>query len=520
MNDKTDENAEKMKFINENIIEKGYNEEEVANYSMSTLGIPFESLSLEKLKKVVEEFKDKGLTDTYKTIKLNEKKSDKKKEEKEKYKNKEKPVDIQNPLYSLDIYEFETSYQQENKLLELCRNNNFISISVTEPQKEGKTGFFSKSYMTYRIQCPQLNSDVRRTFTDFEWFRNQLLIRYPLRIIPPLIKENVLKQIGSVLKLENEEFNEERKLRYLNKFMEGLTKKKILRTSPILYEFLVLNNELFKKYQNKLNNFKYELSISMDNLLSMKGKIKCELKDDSITEANKNINKYNSLVDIYNKIDSCSANISEDFTALKNHMNQMGTLFNKLNESIKEYKCNNTEDIQKTYSDFEKIFNNWSISLGKQSDYFNIDFRETFNYIGLEISQMNLIFKKYVEYKNEYETFTSMINKKKEQLFNSKKIENWSVEPGTEEDIPSFLNDKKLAFEKMLFKENILLKEEKKRIACTIYLMNKQFDKLMKNQNERIKKYYESIKENSNIIFGHSQVLKQLIEESSDNIVK
>ena len=50
--------------------------------------------------------------------------------------------------------------------------------------------------------------------------------------------------------------------------------------------------------------------------------------------------------------------------------------------------------------------------------------------------------------------------------------------------------------------------------------MNKQFDKLMKNQNERIKKYYESIKENSNIIFGHSQVLKQLIEESSDNIVK
>ena len=158
------------------------------------------------------------------------------------------------------------------------------------------------------------------------------------------------------------------------------------------------------------------------------------------------------------------------------------------------------------------------MSVGKQSDYFNKDFKETFNYIGLEISQMNLIFKQYVEYKNEYETFTNMINKKKEQLFASKKIENWNVEPGTEEDIPTFIDDIQMAFEKMLYKENILLREEKKRIACTIYLMNKQFDKLMKNQNERIKNYYESVKENSNVIFGHSQVLKQLIEESSNDI--
>ena len=513
-----DEKSEKMKYINENIIEKGYNEEDVANFTMQTLGVPFETLSLEKLKQIVEEFKDKGLTDAYKTIKSNEKKTEKKSEEKEKSKKNEKSSNIKTLLYTPDTYEFETGYQQENKLLELYRNNNFISISVSEPQKEGKSGFFSKSYMTYRIQCPQLNSDVRRTYADFEWFRNQLLLRYPLRVVPPIMKENVLKQIGTVLKLENEEFKEERKLRYLNRFLDGLTKKKIFRTSPVLYEFLVLNSELFKKYQNKLNNIKYELSISLDNLLTMKGKIKCEFKDENIEKANKNINKYNSLYDIYNKIESCATNIVEDFSSLNTHMKQMSSLFNKVNEVIKEYQCNNTEDIQNIYSDFEKIFKNWSVSVGKQSDYFNKDFKETFNYIGLEISQMNLIFKKYVEYKNEYETFTNMINKKKEQLFASKKIENWNVEPGTEEDIPTFIDDKQMAFEKMLYKENILLRAEKKRIACTIYLMNKQFDKLMKNQNERIKNYYKSVKENSNVIFGHSQVLKQLIEESSNDI--
>ena len=504
----SNEETQKMEYINENIIEKGYNPEDVANFSMKTLGLPFDSLSLEKLKKVVEEFKDQGLNDAYKNIKINEKKEEKKNESKEKTKKNEKQI----PLYNPDSYEFETGYQQENKLMELYRNNNLISIEVSEPQKEGKSGLFSKSYMTYRVKCPQLNSDVRRSYSDFEWFRNQLLIRYPLRVIPPIQKDNMLKQIGNVLKLENDGFKEERIVRFLNQFMSGVIKKKILRTSPLLYEFLILNNDLFKKYQNKINNKKYELSISFDNLLTMKGKIKCELKEDSLTEANKGINKYNSFIDIYNKINSSISNIADDFNNLYWHMKQISLLFNKLNETIDQYKCNHTEDMKNVYTDFVKIFHNWSVSFKKQSEYFNKDFKETLNYLGLEINEMNLIYKKYNEYKNEYETFTSLVNKKKEQLFTSKNIDKWSVEPGTEEDIPTFLDDKKTAFEKMLYKETNLLKEEKKRIAGTIYLMNKQFDKLMKNQSERIKKLYESIKENAKLIFGNELILKELLE--------
>ena len=73
------EETQKIEYINENIIEKGYNPEDVANFAMKTLGVPFDSLSLEKLKKVVEEFKDQGLNDAYKNIKINEKKRRKKK---------------------------------------------------------------------------------------------------------------------------------------------------------------------------------------------------------------------------------------------------------------------------------------------------------------------------------------------------------------------------------------------------------------------------------------------------------
>ena len=158
------------------------------------------------------------------------------------------------------------------------RNHNAFQIVISEPKKEGKKGLFSKTYSTYRIQCPQLNFDVRRSYPDFEWFRNQLTIRYPLRLIPPLGKENVVKQIENILNMENEEYIELRKMRYLQRFMDSLIKRNIFKTSPILQEFLALNDELFKTYQNKLNNRKYELSISLDNMITLKGIIKISNK--------------------------------------------------------------------------------------------------------------------------------------------------------------------------------------------------------------------------------------------------
>ena len=73
-----------MDYINENIIEKGYNPEELSNFIIKTIGIPMETLPLDKLKEMTEEFKNKGLTETYKTIKLNEKNLKEKEKEKKK----------------------------------------------------------------------------------------------------------------------------------------------------------------------------------------------------------------------------------------------------------------------------------------------------------------------------------------------------------------------------------------------------------------------------------------------------
>ena len=46
----------------------------------------------------------------------------------------------------------------------------------------------------------------------------------------------------------------------------------------------------------------------------------------------------------------------------------------------------------------------------------------------------------------------------------------------------------------MLSKETNSLKEDKKALAVYIYLINKQFDKLLKNISDEISKFFDELK--------------------------
>ena len=66
---------------------------------------------------------------------------------------------------------------------------------------------------------------------------------------------------------EIEKIVENAKIKYLNYFMNSLLKKKIFRTSAILYEFLELNDSDFKKYKDLLGKYKYDLNVSFSEQL-------------------------------------------------------------------------------------------------------------------------------------------------------------------------------------------------------------------------------------------------------------
>ena len=94
---------EKQKYINENIIEKGYNPEDLSNYIARTQSMPMENLPFSRLKEMVNAFKNEQLKLSIYSVK---KPKERKKSE----------VEI---LYEPCEYDIKTDIQSNNKLLEL-----------------------------------------------------------------------------------------------------------------------------------------------------------------------------------------------------------------------------------------------------------------------------------------------------------------------------------------------------------------------------------------------------------------
>ena len=500
-----EEKIKKLNYINENIIEKGYNPEDLSNFVIKKSGIPMEHLNFEQLEQMIEQFKDQSLQDTYQTVKIKE--VGKKKEE--------SPLDL---LYSPQSYDVKTQPHQKNILLDFEEKKQLIKVTISEPKLERNGGFFSKALYSYRIVTSLLEKDVRRTYNDFEWFRDQLFYRYPLRIVPPLIRENQFNTLDLVDKNDTEKIIEEKKAKYLNNFINKLLQRKLYRTSPIVLEFLELEDKAFKKYRELLTKNKYELNIMLDNLKTFGEKIHCEIKKDDIKKADGLNKNYIKLSEIYLKLEKGISNIVNDFLLLENHMKEISNQFILLSSEFSENE--NSSKMKNIFSDLNKLFSQWSVSYGNQSKFFKDDFKFFFKYMNLETQELSHIYRNYTTFKSEYEDFTLRINKKKEELFEQKDFSKWSLQPGTESQLPMFQNNKKIAFEKMLYKETYLLSQEKKRIACTVHLLFRQYDKMLKHQSNDLEEYFKNLKEKNELVLGdaHSLIkLFSIIAEGKEN---
>ena len=402
-------------------------------------------------------------------------------------------LNLHKGLYFLEPFNFKTASQQNNKLLDFVKNKKPIQILISEPKKEVEGGFFSKALYSYRVQCPELGSDVRRTYADFEWLRNQLNIRYPLRLTPVVSKENAVKNIGKNLKSENEENYELRKIRYLKRFIDTVLNKKIFASSPILYEFLVLDNKTLEKYKNILNKKQYELEVGLNNLITVKGEVKCALEANTINDSENVIGKAISLFDLYNSIVSHVELAVNDFNNLTIHLKNISILFNKLNKNIIAYKYTNVDDMKNSFNDLKESFEKWSSNINSQAEFFNTIIKENLNYMSLELNEINQTFKGYRDYKSEYEDFTLMVKKEKEDLIN-KYISGELKKDVNKGKTPNQIKINKEAFDEMFYNKNFLLIEEKKRLCTTMHYLIRDYNKLIKIHCKKIKDINENVK--------------------------
>ena len=451
-----EEESEKQKYINENIIDKGYNPDDLNAFIIKRRLVSSERISLEDLKTEIEAFKNEQLQDTYTTIK--------------KTMPLTKKDEQLSELYSSEIFNVNYSSEPELNLIKLEKEGKRIKIIVSNGKFEKISRFFS-SQMKFicNITCEELESNIIRSLDDIEWLKNQLNEKYPLIYIPPIY----------ISKEKNKNENAQQQTRYITKFFDAVLRKKILRTSSMIYQFLILDNEKFMKYKDAINKIKFNLQFNMENFKSNKKNEEFQFSKQQIYLPEKYLNNLN-LSELYILIDDLNKSlldVSLDFKNLSTHTKELSNNFWKLvTHSIRAEQNSNIKDV---LSNFRSILSNWSLSFEKQSLFFSIECKEFFNYINCELKELNNIYLQFTKFKEDYEKIGIQLLEKKEKLFFDKKYEKWELTKEDEKNLNEFKDDFQEAKKYMCKDFTELVARQKIRVACSCNIIFKEFKKLI-----------------------------------------
>ena len=480
MDNKQQEYIIKQNYINENIISKGYNIEDLSNFVSRTRGVKVEDLPMKILMKVIEQFKNEKLSQTFASFA--DIKSDNKKQN-EKEKEKEEPLfDI---FYAPNAYELSCKSQDENPLNMLEKQNIKLTLEVTEAKKNPVKSIFGTSsyFFSYKVNCKDLNTTVYRTYQDFEWLSQKLSEQYPLRCIPPLKKFKIYE-------VEKDDTIPIR-IRYINKFLEAICRKKILRSSLLLYSFISLPDEKYNKLKAKKDVF--TLSKSMENYVTYSGKLTFDLTKEKAIYMNALSRLLSPTITNFDKLNTAIEHLANDFNNISIHTKELSEIIAVLEFEAKKLKFQ--DNIRKAYAYLSDSFYKLSSVFAQQKEIFNTDIKEYFDFMKMEYNQITSLTKEFDVCKNNYEDYITKLHEKKEALYQSKNITKWEMDPEDLTDYETLKEDKRLAYEKMCYKENIEAESMKKKLTLVINVLLSQYEKVKKYQDERITDFIDKFSE-------------------------
>ena len=474
-----EEESEKQKYINENIIDKGYNPEDLNAFIINRRAVSIEEISLKILKIEVEAFKDEQLQDTYTTIK--------------KTMPLTKKDEQLNELYSNQNIKVKYLSLPECKLTKLEKEGKKITLKISDGRYEKVGGLFSHQMkFICTITCEELESNVIRTMDDLEWLKIQLNEKYPLIYIPPIFNNSTNKK--------NNTEKPHEQTRYIIKFFNVILRKKILRISPMLYQFLTLEESKFTKYKDALNKRKFNLHLKMENFKSTKEEDEIKFTKQQIYLPEKylqklNLSEYNTLIDDLNK---SLWEVGIDFKTLSVHIKELSVIFGKIySHSI---QAEQEENLRNVYVKFRNILNHWSDSFDKQSLFFGFECKEFFTYMNCELNELNNIYTQFVKFKDDYEKVGIQLHEKKEKLFMEKKYDKWELSPEDEKKLNEFKNNFHEASNYMCKDFSTLIDGQKIRVACSCNIIFREFkrvDKYLGEQLRNLFNYFTILSENS-----------------------
>ena len=480
-----DENPEKQKYINDNIIAKGYNLEDLARSITVRTGLTINEIKLDTLKKEVEFYKTQQLKESYKVAK-------------EMKAGKVKKDDLITQLYDPEKFTLKTAKNPESALTKLESEKKRINPKIIQSSSEKKGGIIGKkmSY-SFTVSTPELKTEVQRTLEDFEFFHDVLVERYPFKLIPPIFPKN-----------KDKTYSHELHKRYLNRFLEHVSQRKILRTSPITLEFLELNNAEFEIYRKKLEANKFFCKYNMENYMTVKGMLQFDFSPEQVSVPDLYYKKLEAASSIYRNLNTTMGKIVNDLNNLGRHMRYASEAFSALTNYSRDTQQDAT--LVTCFEKLKDIFNTWSQSYDKQKFFINQNFREFFDYMNLEIKSLDIINKQFNQIKTDYEKYGFDLMQKKEKLFGGNKYNQWELSEDDMKNIEYLKSNKENAFKAMLPGMTNLVSAQKIQLAASCFILKKEYERFMKKQGEELKNYLLGLKDNNQEIISDAYAMCSL----------
>ena len=423
--------AKKQELLQKEIIEKNYDKTAFINFCMSKKenGDDLNMWTLEDLTNVVQEF--------VKYHDNNNKESSGNNTQGGEEEIKKENLEKMEKFNAEENKNFTDTKIQCRKLEKTQLNDNEIKIIIKNP-KEKEGGVFGKNYVLYEVQTEPFGWTVERRYSDFDWLRKLLQKFFPSFNVPPLPN----KKIGN--KRFTEKFIEKR-MKFLNLFINNVVKSETFKASEILFSFLSYEDR--GKFDSKFKEFQTQTpSPYVEEYKTLDGIITISL-DEKNERYFKNINKY------FNLQQTILDKVNYNLKMLNHNMNVVCELLKVIQKNFEVLHVLNTRvmmkpTITKTYEEIGCFFKNWGRVLTKQKDLIKNNMKDFFKYVNLEGKAYSELIVRREELKEKYTAENTRVTAKKEKVFATGDINKFEFNLDDKNiDRDRLLRDKPYAFE-------------------------------------------------------------------------
>ena len=355
-------------------------------------------------------------------------------------------------------------------------NTDGVIVKLSDPQKiEGR--IFSKSFIQYTVLTEPLGYKTDKRYSDFSWLSKTLSLIYSNCVLPPLCKKHLGHRFGDALI--------EKRMRSIEKFMQGIIEHPLLKNSELLYDFLSTEkreeyNKKIKKYQKIKNP-----PSNVRELKTLDGQINIEITKEKEVYSDNIQNYCKSNYQLLQKITKSYKSLFNIMQQMTDKMKEISLLWKQVFEkSTQYYDSHNTSE---TFNIMSKFMDTWAEMQKKQSTILNENIREYFRYVKNEffnVKEMGTIVK---DSGIQYTKVQEKLLNTKESLFQKQDIDSWKLRKEDKANKMQLLSDKNLAFSKMLPKDTMKANEYKSFYGGMLNSLISEFERIRKRNAIRHK---------------------------------